>query len=390
MQHAQCLSKFSLISVWFVILTTVGGCLTVQEDFTERDCRTYILYPPRHEDGQISDRIASTWILQRKLNKCDKFINFEDSKSFITMLGGQHDKSLIKALKYEAKRARLVKRFRATHIVELTVNQDSDDPAIITKVFALSPFTEDSLGDLPGTVSLSKKDLNVITRRHPLRAYFKALNLLPNSLASGIGTPSVSAQPTVVNGAHVYDQKEVDSLPTLLSSITLRNIQHRYQYDHFDFAMSSFGSIVFNYIDNIITWTEISDPERFEPEAVPDEQRYRYRVQGAILAPVVGLDFTGYTPMGALSFGVGIGPGISTMKSTTRDQKWLGHIMIPVYLSYRAFINERFFFTLWVTVNSINPPLIQDNFLTINGRSFALMGIGYYFAESKSFIRKLL
>jgi hypothetical protein len=57
----------------------------------------------------------------------------------------------------------------------------------------------------------------VITRLHPLRAYFTALNLLPNSLASGIGIPSVSAQPTVVNSPHVYDQKEVDSLPILLA-----------------------------------------------------------------------------------------------------------------------------------------------------------------------------
>ena len=376
--------------LWLVSLAGLSGCLTLEADFTERKCRTYVLYPPRHEDDQVSDRIATKWIAQSDVESCDKLVEYEEAKPFISMLGGRHDLSPTKILEDEAKRARLVKRFRATHLIELTVKTSASEPAIMTKVYALSPFKEDSLQSLPRTVALSKKDLTAINRRHPLRAYFKALNLLPNSIASGFGTPNISASATIANSAHIYENKEVDGLPTLLSSITLRNIQHRYQYDNFDFSMTSFGSLIFNYIDNVVTWTPIANPETFDPQAVPESERSRYRVQGVLLAPTVGLDFSGYTPLGTFGIGLGIGPGISRMKSTIQPEEWGFHVVIPVYISYRAFISDRFFLTIWVATNASTPPLIKDDFLTIGGRGFVLLGLGYYFAESRSFFRKIL
>lgn len=95
--------------------------------------------------------------------------------------------------------------------------------------------------------------------------YFKTLNLFPNSIASGFGVPYVGASAAKENTAYIYDTDEKNGLPTWLSSITLRNIQHRYSYDNFDFAITSFGSLVFNSIDNVVTWTPISNPASFDP-----------------------------------------------------------------------------------------------------------------------------
>lgn len=95
-------------------------------------------------------------------------IAYEDVKPFVTMLGGAHDVSPKKMMVDEAKRARLVKRFRATHLVELTVKGSASDSAIQTTVYALSPFRADSRQNLPLAVTLPKEDLEVIARRHPL------------------------------------------------------------------------------------------------------------------------------------------------------------------------------------------------------------------------------
>ena len=378
------------VYLWALAVTGMSGCLTIDSDFTEKKCRTYVLYPPGHEDDQVSDRIATSWLAEADIKSCDKLIDFEESKPFLALLGAHPNLPPSKILKDEAKRARLVKRFRATHLVELTVKTSASEPSIMAKVYALSPFQEDSLKELPRTVALSKKELDVIKHRHPLRAFFKTLNLLPNSIASGFGSSSISATPTVEKSAHVYETKEVDGLPTFLSSITLRNIQHRYQYDYFDFSVSSFGSLIFNYIDNIVSWIPIENPETFDPEAIPKGDYLQYRVNGVLLAPTLGLDLSGYTPLGTFGFGLGIGPGISHMRSTGQRAKSQLHLVMPFYISYRAFITERFFFTLWTTVNVISPPAIKDDMFTINGRNFFLLGLGYYFAESRSFFRKLL
>jgi hypothetical protein len=248
---------------------------------------------------------------------------------------------------------------------------------------------EESLGDLPASVSVSQKDLTAITRRHPLRHFFKGLNLLPNSFATGFGGPSLGFETSVKN-VHTYEERERSQLPAFVAATAIRRIQHRYQYDTFDTSGDWFGYLLVNYIDSYAKWTPVKDPSAFNPDAVPAEERYDYIVEGMVVGPVIGYEVAVYSPLGTYGIGLGFGLGISGLRDSFQERRWKGHFLTVVSINYRAFITDRLFSTLTFSLYGASPNLISNDHFDIGGRGYFLLGLGYYFPESSSMARKIL
>ena len=377
-----------------LLSVVASSCLSIRQDLTKKDCRRYVIYPPQHVDELVSDRIAHNWLRAMKdrpaKSQCDTIVSYASSKAFFMLEDIDNTEPLKTALADNAKRGRLFRRFGATHVIALAPQNIKGAEVITAEVYALSPFVKDSPRHLLTKLDLPAKEEKIIRHQHPWSSMFKRLNLLPNSVALGYSNSTLDNTLVTDKKVYLYSEEDRSSLPPIISSLWIGNISHRYSAGMWDLSAEWFGSLITRYTDSRMVLTPIGNPDSFDPDKVPPEERTVYTMVTFASVPVIGGELAFYSPLGTTFVSLSGGVGLAYSSDSLGGSQTKPVMALAIDLGHRIFFNDHIFTHLVVTAVSFTPDLVKNQYIAYQGRSTAMLGLGYYFPQVKTWARRMI
>ena len=383
--------KIARFIIWaFVVLALCPACLTIRQDMTKTACRKYLIYPPRHADELVSDRMArnAQRTLKSHLGKCDVLVDYDEGKAFFLLLDISNADTLSDGLNEASRRGRLNRRFGATHVIELVPKSARNGVVLTTSVYALAPFVADAPRQLPTRLELNEKEGEIIKSRHPLRALFNKLNLLPNSVMAGYSYSQIYNRRVENKEVYEYSQKDRSPFPPIISSLWIGNLRHRYAKGLWDVSVDGFGSIIMTYTYSRFVMTPIKEP--FFPDKVPDQDRQVYDVSVMAAIPVVGGELAFYTPLGTSFFWASAGWGPTYMNDSWGASNFKMAVAVDLAIGHRIFINDHIFVQLVSNATTFYPDLVKNDYFIYHSQGRAVLGVGTYFPQVKTWARRMM
>ena len=366
---------------------SLARCTTIDLDSDKQECRIIVVMPPQNADEKASDFVANKWIPNARaaLSNCDQIVDYKQSKEVFNFLGVDYFNSNKNVQLSDAQIAVLNEKTKATHLISLNYKVASADLSITPKLYSLKPrhLIKDS--------ALSQKVVINLPRNNPLAnsdsqgslSKYSFLRLIPNATIIG-------ASFTYLINDYVYKKNirevkvhENNSIPRVISAFSMVNVIHPYRLALFDYGFTFNSSLDGMAIDNSYTYVPTTDSNGL----VPAEFEYKVRLYG-LSASMSGIFFI-HTPVGLSSLGVGF--GLAPYWYQTSDSSGFGVVPITrVDVSHTIFMSERFFMRFQVILNEMARTPISTPLYKLSGHSRVIFGIGYFFPESKSMIRKSL
>jgi hypothetical protein len=109
---------------------------------------------------------------------------------------------------------------------------------------------------------------------------------------------------------------------------------------------------------------------------------------------LVGGEISFITTLGTTFWGAAVGPALSYVEDSYQSPREKVHSLIQASFGHRAFFSnlgyERLYFTLSATTDLVRRSLVKHGELTLDFRTGAMLGVGYYFPERQYLVRKAL
>jgi hypothetical protein len=331
--------------------------------------------------------------------ECDSFVSYKDSKEFLKLVSIDNGVSLEGAFNDSAKRNRLIKEFSATHIIELDAQKHESSAILKTNVYALNPYRKDKMRDLPKKLSVSKEIESRIDNSEDFETFYKALHLIPNAISVGASFRNSIVLNKKASGKDILliEEKELSKIPSLVSSLWIGNINHRYTYGVIDYSFSFFASLNLQNVYSRLSYVETPENASGSSEQVSEtkisninaEDEREFFFEFLSVAPLFGVELSLYAPLGTAFASLSVGPGYvytnSSESAVSHD-----YTFVNVFaLGYRAFVTDSIFFQTILSTSGYSRKIAETEHFEVDSNSSLLLGVGYYFVNTTSFVNSL-
>ena len=168
------------------------------------------------------------------------------------MVGLDHSTPMTAALEEPGPRARVVHGLGATHMINLNRVNDDGQLYLSPEVYALEPFVKVSSEGLP-KMPLVDEEASVPSSVFSNLTYW-ALDLIPNSFSIGSMSRTLENKREQEGRVRETFQRNRSLLPPIVSSVDVRNINHRYSYSLWDTSLDWYGSYMLHWLDREVRY----------------------------------------------------------------------------------------------------------------------------------------
>ncbi len=336
-------------------------------------CYRYLVLPPLHVDEKISDQTVEIWRAQfLKNSSCHEVIYDQNSKSYLKFYDIDNYNSLENYSEYKNWLSNISYDFDVDYLVRLNLETEKDGKEKIQpELIYLHDLSVEKKSKLPIT---EQKDLSLKKKKLKDYIYLMGVSFFPNSITWG---PS-GLQPELMVDDTKYQNfrlEEKDKLPRTLSNFSLQNVEHSKK--HSDWSWSFRFS---PWIKNIY----------FAPTFYYQDQEAKksFPIFMESIKIVYNAELTFHTLIGAFGFGLGMGPSYVYGRSNYKTKTHRMSLVMTSFTNYVAFITERVYWQLFI-YQDIFQPKIDLGDIKIRKFYDYQLAIGYFFPESKSWVRNL-
>ena len=213
----------------------------------------------------------------------------------------------------------------------------------------------------------------------------KLLRLLPNAISLGISSTSLENSRVESGQLQQTGQHDNNILPPILSSVALTSIDHPDSMALWDLRFDLFSALEFADFDTTYTLLRPGNASASPP--IPD-QELSYTLKLFMAVPTINGEISVHTPIGTTFAALGWGPGLYTYQDSLGNGATGGVSVIRLEVGHTVFVSARWFLEMTVNVLSPSTAPVHNDLFTFDSRTYGILGVGYYFPESHSLLRR--
>lgn len=376
--------RLRVVTLLFHALLLLAGCSTTGEKALPLKCHIYAVAPPEHYDEKASRYIVEAWkkSIAKKLRKCDRFIDQDKALAAFRLLNLDYDKPFDEGDFGRQQAERLQMETNATHLIDLKYKIKKGVLQIRPNILRLTPFKHEQKIAVAGIAKVALPKNSPIKQASKKAIQVRGLSFLPNSVRVGYSNYYLRNDLVEDGTLEQLDRRSESLLPPLITGISVTSVEHPFGFDTWDISFRGLFSLNAFFVDESYSFRTPANPPL--PASDPKE----YRVVYTQVAPEISGEVSLHWILGATYMSLGIGGGMSYLNDTY-DRRFGFVITIPLTIGHRAFITERIYLDLFVYAGSFNPGINNEVF-ACGQRSGAFFGLGYFFPDAKTYLRRAL
>lgn len=368
----------------FFIINPISGALALGYDFFSdnawhcsdnirvtwksrkhlKACHRFFVVPPTHRSPSKAFHAYILWkkIVRKKIDKCHSFVGDAQIKKYHHILNlGVHSK-----FDYHKVSSHKINKigYGTGADVFVTLNFDEKRKNILLADY-YDMHTKSVIEGFPRSTKVQMKDHNEELASEVLSFTFE---LFPNSLAYE-SRSSFHDQDTFQE-----NRRSNNSLPALLTSLSLLSIVSPVAYDDWDISYGFYPSLDFYSFDWSYSFEDSSKDGRW---------------QLFYLMPSYEGRLMFFTGLGQVSLALGWGPQLSYSKYSGKSGEVIASSFSYNYLRYEAHMSQSVFFYLDTSNFSISKRIFATDELETGSFSEVALGLGYFFTNFSADIRWL-
>lgn len=371
----------------FLFVFLLGACQTTYH-YPAAKCRKYIIAPPAHYDPLVSEKIVRYWrkISKKNLGKCDKILPMKSYEQVFTTVNIDHVNGNTMEDYNPSVGKTLAKRTGGTHIVFLDLLPYNKKTYLRPRIASLSsglPSQDENLTDLV-KLNIETRDVTKTSRLNTF--LIRSISLVPNTFLGGTSQSDLFNDKA--QDLDLIETREISNVPPIVSAFSVTNTIHPEGYDDYDFTTRIFPAINFGYMDREYIY---SNNYAVANDIIPNEgDQLNYRLTLFYTSITINYELNFFTPLGTTFIGVGFGPGYSSYRDSFDNTRRRFTGFSRTLVGHRFFASDRIVIQFAADINSSNPRMVNNAVFESGGYNTTTIQIGYFFPESKSWLRKKL
>ena len=364
------------VSVSFDLIDFIsGGLFNCDDEFrvkvkvkkselTAKEKRVLIL-PPMDKDEVVSDRIAQ-YIEEKYPLKKGQYLSLKETKNFLHV-NRVNNFSINRPDSLNGKSLRKIgHKFNITHFLYIDVEKNKSD-------LTLTPVLYDAF-NLKKKKTLKKRKITINRDKgNTVLGYLvDAISLLPNAVTVGyMPNPGVSygsRSSPEQGGSSLDSNPHPDAFPKIFSAFGIETVHHSMFFDSWDYDFYLAPSF------NTSAWqSSYSD--------------YSINVQS--YNAMFGGYVVGQSPFGQLSMGFSLGLLYLSAEDSLGKSTQRGTLGTKLSIDYKYFMGERWYFTFGAYQFGLDEQTLNYDQYHLTDWQTAFVGLGYYFPEFRSLVRRI-
>lgn len=376
---------------FFGVVATIISCETTRH-YPAVECRDYIIAPPPHIDENISNKIAIYWRNKVKshLAECHEILPYSKHLNAFSTINIDHLSDEAHKNFSPSQGKALLKRTPASHIIFLELIRYKGETYVKPYFYALETGIPTKDAGLDYLMEINQSATEPKQKSQVNSLLVQSISFFPNTFLLGFSQSDIdnSYIPYEAEDRYIRSKEDVSNIPPFLSSISLSNILHSDGFDTFDFTTRFFPSANFGYMRRKFVYSEDFRKER---EMLPnrEDNQLDYGIDLLFLSATFNYELNFFSPLGATYLTFGYGPGYSYYSDNFDNSRYRFTGFSRLVLGHRFFVSERFLVQFSSETNRSSPRMVDNAVFRSDGYSTFVFQIGYFFPESRSFMRSI-